>query len=207
MPDAEVLQEEVMEYVNTIAHIVHRSVAMHGGAANKNIGDAFLLVWKLPRGLTVRDVNNIVAEAKEDRRGAAGPRKSMEGQMGIESGLDVLVSSTATYADLLYNVCHCNKQYPGVKSFCRQGLSFTMQMLLLLQELQEDQPKQGTVARPRSAWQKPLPEGLTVIEPSLARASPPHTVVHVSVRSQSAPVKIRDVSGILIFHAARLFYC
>eukprot|EP00967_Tisochrysis_lutea_P146351 scaffold276046_cov21-Tisochrysis_lutea.AAC.1 len=33
-----------MEFVNSIAHIVHTSVAMHGGAANKNIGDAFLLV-------------------------------------------------------------------------------------------------------------------------------------------------------------------
>lgn len=33
-----------MEYVNTIAKIVHTAVACHGGAANKNIGDAFLLV-------------------------------------------------------------------------------------------------------------------------------------------------------------------
>ena len=39
-----VLQEEVMEFVNSIAKIVHTSVASHGGAANKNIGDAFLLV-------------------------------------------------------------------------------------------------------------------------------------------------------------------
>ena len=37
-------QEEIMEFVNSIARIVHTSVAMHGGAANKNIGDAFLLV-------------------------------------------------------------------------------------------------------------------------------------------------------------------
>ena len=44
----EVLQEQVMEFVNTIAAIVHREVHMHGGAANKNIGDAFLLVWKFP---------------------------------------------------------------------------------------------------------------------------------------------------------------
>ena len=44
----EVLQEEIMEFVNAIAHIVHSEVAYHGGAANKNIGDAFLLVWKLP---------------------------------------------------------------------------------------------------------------------------------------------------------------
>ena len=44
----EVLQEEVMEFVNSIANIVHMEVSLHGGAANKNIGDAFLLVWKLP---------------------------------------------------------------------------------------------------------------------------------------------------------------
>ena len=33
-----------MEFVNSIAKIVHTAVASHGGAANKNIGDAFLLV-------------------------------------------------------------------------------------------------------------------------------------------------------------------
>jgi hypothetical protein len=27
--------------------LVHAEVAMHGGSANKNIGDAFLLVWKV----------------------------------------------------------------------------------------------------------------------------------------------------------------
>lgn len=54
----EVLQEEVMEFVNSIANIVHTEVSLHGGAANKNIGDAFLLVWKLPgsAGMT-RDRN------------------------------------------------------------------------------------------------------------------------------------------------------
>ncbi len=37
-----------MEFVNSIANIVHMEVARHEGAANKNIGDAFLLVWKFP---------------------------------------------------------------------------------------------------------------------------------------------------------------
>lgn len=45
----EVLQEEVMEFVNCIASVVHAEVTFHGGAANKNIGDAFLVVWKLPK--------------------------------------------------------------------------------------------------------------------------------------------------------------
>ncbi len=41
-------QEDIMEFVNSIANIVHMEVALHEGAANKNIGDAFLLVWKFP---------------------------------------------------------------------------------------------------------------------------------------------------------------
>ena len=50
----EVLQEEVMEFVNTIARIVHMEVSLHGGSPNKNIGDAFLLVWKLPASFNAR---------------------------------------------------------------------------------------------------------------------------------------------------------
>lgn len=42
----EVLQEDVMIFVNNIAEIVHSMVDRYQGAANKNIGDAFLLVWK-----------------------------------------------------------------------------------------------------------------------------------------------------------------
>ena len=44
----EVLQEEVMVFVNKIARVVHKTVDKFGGSANKNIGDAFLLVWKIP---------------------------------------------------------------------------------------------------------------------------------------------------------------
>ena len=42
----EVLQEGVMVFVNEIGEIVHGIVDRYQGAANKNIGDAFLLVWK-----------------------------------------------------------------------------------------------------------------------------------------------------------------
>jgi class 3 adenylate cyclase len=44
----EILQEEVMVFVNEIGEIVHAIVDSYAGQANKNIGDAFLLVWKLP---------------------------------------------------------------------------------------------------------------------------------------------------------------
>lgn len=56
----EILQERVMLFVNEIAQIVHANgksnIPKHylykvhdlHGSANKNIGDAFLLVWKFP---------------------------------------------------------------------------------------------------------------------------------------------------------------
>jgi len=44
----EVLQEGVMVFVNEIGEIVHGIVDKFSGSANKNIGDAFLLVWKFP---------------------------------------------------------------------------------------------------------------------------------------------------------------
>jgi class 3 adenylate cyclase len=37
-----------MVFVNTIGECVHSIVDKFAGAANKNIGDAFLLVWKFP---------------------------------------------------------------------------------------------------------------------------------------------------------------
>jgi class 3 adenylate cyclase len=45
----EELQEGVMMFVNEIAQIVHGLVDKYLGAANKNIGDAFLLVWKFQK--------------------------------------------------------------------------------------------------------------------------------------------------------------
>ncbi|MCO5566554.1 hypothetical protein L7F22_020231 [Adiantum nelumboides] len=42
----ECLQEDVMVFVNKIADLVHNKVVIYHGYPNKNIGDAFLLVWK-----------------------------------------------------------------------------------------------------------------------------------------------------------------
>lgn len=35
-----------MRFVNSIAEIVHSEIDKYGGSSNKNLGDAFLLVWK-----------------------------------------------------------------------------------------------------------------------------------------------------------------
>lgn len=36
-------------------------MALHGGAPNKNIGDAFLLVWKFPKGCTMDDIARVTS--------------------------------------------------------------------------------------------------------------------------------------------------
>lgn len=48
------LEERTMLFVNEIAEIVHSSVDRFGGATNKNIGEAFLNVWKFYNETPVR---------------------------------------------------------------------------------------------------------------------------------------------------------
>lgn len=45
----EILREGVMLFVNEIGQICHGIVDRYSGAANKNVGDAFLFVWKLDK--------------------------------------------------------------------------------------------------------------------------------------------------------------
>ena len=47
-----------MIFVNQVAEIVHQITADYCGSANKNIGDAFLLVWKLEDRFIKEEVNN-----------------------------------------------------------------------------------------------------------------------------------------------------
>jgi class 3 adenylate cyclase len=64
----EILQEDIMEFVNTIAKIVHVEVHLHGGSANKNIGDAFLLVWKFPKTVSPDDISSSASLVNEKRQ-------------------------------------------------------------------------------------------------------------------------------------------
>eukprot|EP01082_Thalassiosira_pseudonana_P001598 g1164.t1 g1164 contig10:1517111-1521355(-) len=56
------LQQDVMIFVNKIADITHRHVAESGGHPNKNIGDAFLLVWKLKSGKNTNSSGDLQKE-------------------------------------------------------------------------------------------------------------------------------------------------
>jgi class 3 adenylate cyclase len=47
LPLTEALQEKVLVFVNIISQIVHLTVDEYSGAPNKNMGDAFLLAWRV----------------------------------------------------------------------------------------------------------------------------------------------------------------
>lgn len=54
------LEEEICTYINTIAKIVHEAAHAFHGAPNKNIGSAFLCVWKICDGVLpgIRDLRD-----------------------------------------------------------------------------------------------------------------------------------------------------
>jgi class 3 adenylate cyclase len=43
----ELLKDEIMTFVNSIARIVHGEVSRWGGQCNRNLGNAFLMVWRI----------------------------------------------------------------------------------------------------------------------------------------------------------------
>ncbi len=53
----EELREKVMKFVNLISEIVHSVVDKYAGGANKNLGDAYLLVWKFRE----EDIENVIS--------------------------------------------------------------------------------------------------------------------------------------------------
>lgn len=61
----EVLEEDIMLFVNEIAEIVHNITHENFGFANKNIGDAFLLVWKFDDQHIIYDENMEIIGLKE----------------------------------------------------------------------------------------------------------------------------------------------
>ncbi|CAG9326054.1 unnamed protein product [Blepharisma stoltei] len=58
----EVLQQDIMIFVNEIAKIVHNNVNKYLGSPNKNIGQAFLLVWKFPKESISENKENVKLE-------------------------------------------------------------------------------------------------------------------------------------------------
>eukprot|EP01029_Cantina_marsupialis_P014745 TRINITY_DN32357_c0_g2_i1.p1 TRINITY_DN32357_c0_g2~~TRINITY_DN32357_c0_g2_i1.p1 ORF type:complete len:893 (+),score=257.11 TRINITY_DN32357_c0_g2_i1:121-2799(+) len=70
----EVLKEEVLLFVNRIAKVVHDTVVSWDGAPNKNVGDAFLVTWKIPTSEESR--NHLLGVGNEE--GVKSPKKKLQ---------------------------------------------------------------------------------------------------------------------------------
>jgi len=77
----ECLQEEVMVYVNKLGDIVHGCTHNYYGMANKNIGDAFLLTWKVCNG-NLAGFTNFKDAPNEDLRQKANANTLCPANMG-----------------------------------------------------------------------------------------------------------------------------
>lgn len=64
----EVLKKDTMIFTNSVAHIVHHLVEESGGTVNKNIGDAFLSVWKLNEQTEDPDAQEPASPQRGSRR-------------------------------------------------------------------------------------------------------------------------------------------
>eukprot|EP01029_Cantina_marsupialis_P007233 TRINITY_DN1799_c0_g6_i2.p1 TRINITY_DN1799_c0_g6~~TRINITY_DN1799_c0_g6_i2.p1 ORF type:complete len:642 (+),score=173.33 TRINITY_DN1799_c0_g6_i2:1150-3075(+) len=63
----DMMQADVMLFVNQVAAIVHGQTVKFGGAANKNIGDAFLLTWKAPEDSSPTEGVTLSPEQKDKK--------------------------------------------------------------------------------------------------------------------------------------------
>ena len=87
----ECLQAEIMNFVNEVADVVHCSVVDHGGAPNKNVGDAFLLVWTLPDDCILsEDINN--GGFKQDNNSDIISKVQMLGDSALISLIKIIIS-------------------------------------------------------------------------------------------------------------------
>lgn len=87
----ESLQEEVFVFTNKIAAVVHSICHSYGGAANKNVGDAFLLSWLLEDSTT--------KTSNSSERSSALRAKSNQADKAL---LSVIKISISLYFDKFY---------------------------------------------------------------------------------------------------------
>lgn len=63
----EILEDEIMTFINSVARIVHDQVTRWGGTCNKNLGNSFLMVWRIGDENALADYNGIVRRSTERR--------------------------------------------------------------------------------------------------------------------------------------------
>lgn len=122
-----VLEENIIMYINTIANIVHSDTNSYYGAANKNIGSAFLLAWKICDGPLpgLRDPRDTGTDRMDDATKAKERASiSMKGQ-GDGRGFrditpqEIVDSALTAVLKMRINIHNANRKPNGVfRQFC-----------------------------------------------------------------------------------------
>ena len=68
----EKLEDEIMTFVNSVARIVHDEVTRWGGLCNKNLGNAFLMVWRIGDEDELQAVSGRKRRASHSSNGVGG---------------------------------------------------------------------------------------------------------------------------------------
>jgi class 3 adenylate cyclase len=82
----QLLTSDVLIFVNTIAEIVHSRVHYWGGQCNKNLGNAFVIIWRIGDELDVQ------LQTQGTEKGARGSVKSLS----ISGGMPAVVGVAST---------------------------------------------------------------------------------------------------------------
>ena len=103
------LEERISLFVNTIAEIVHSSVDRFGGSTNKNIGDAFLNVWKFYNETPIKKTNLLSTKKQTIQRkdnlieiDPSNIQVSITADSSILSFLRILMKINKSYSLLSY---------------------------------------------------------------------------------------------------------
>ena len=91
----EALEDEIMTFVNSVARIVHHQVTRWGGTCNKNLGNAFLMIWR------IGDEDELLSGSKRRKLPAGRPREGRDVEVDLRRipGVDTL-SDKALYGFL-----------------------------------------------------------------------------------------------------------
>nr|CCA17596.1 Voltagegated Ion Channel (VIC) Superfamily putative [Albugo laibachii Nc14] len=120
------LEEDIITYINTIAEIVHGNAKNFHGAANKNIGAAFLLAWKicdgsLPGVRDPRDTEKTImsTEEKAHRRQNIAVRSAGQGSvMRSVTPTEMVDSALTAVLSMRIDIHHANT-HGTLEKFCR----------------------------------------------------------------------------------------
>lgn len=72
----EKLEDEIMTFVNSIARIVHDEVTRWGGLCNKNLGNAFLMVWRIGDENELEEVSGRIRKNQRQNQTNTGSIRS-----------------------------------------------------------------------------------------------------------------------------------